>query len=257
LPPKPTKRERKDEAKRRRLEEMKRRHRRARMRKLYVWTALAAVLALIVVGLGLSRASNRKAQNRIKALAATAGCDAPKTFSSEGQTHVPENPPPTYRTNPPTSGNHFNATLKTGIYSVPPPDGNAVHNLEHGHINIWYVDGQVDRASLEALAKIVQNNPTRIILAPRASMQNDYKIAFTAWEVMQGCKTPKSPETVAALAAEFVQQHIGQGLEGDRPGQVGQTTLPPAPTSAPSASPTSSTKASTSPRPTSSVTPSG
>lgn len=249
MPPKPTKRERKDEAKRRRLEEMKRRQRRARARRLYTWVAVASVIALMAVVIGISRASNKRATTRLKTLATAAGCDAPKTYKSEGATHVSETPPPQYKTNPPNSGNHLNSTLKTGIYAVQPPDGNAVHNLEHGHIEIWHIEGQVSRPILEALAKVVQTNPTHLILAPRATMDNGYKLAFVAWGVIEGCKDPKNPDAVAALATEFIKQNVDKGPERGKPGQAGDLTLPPAAT--PSPSPTTSPRATTSPRPTS------
>lgn len=250
MPPKPTKRERKDEAKRRRLEEMKRRQRRARMRKVYTWVIVLAAIALTAGAITLAGRAGKQAQKRLNTLATEAGCDAPREFKDEGQTHIADTTQPKYNTNPPTSGNHFNSTLRTGIFPGPgpAPDGNAVHNLEHGHVIIWYAEGQVDRPTIEALAKIVPDNPTRLIMSARPNMQDGYKIAAVSWGHMLGCKAPANLDKVVAAVREFINQNVGKGPEGDRPGQVGSTSLPPpSPTATASPSSTALPKATASP----------
>ena len=40
--------------------------------------------------------------------------------------------------NPPTSGPHYVSPVKAGVYDVPVADEYLVHNMEHGHVIIWY-----------------------------------------------------------------------------------------------------------------------
>lgn len=56
-----------------------------------------------------------------------------------------------YKTDPPTSGDHYETPLAPRFYDTEMPLEAIVHNLEHGHIAIYY---DPDRASAEDLEKI-------------------------------------------------------------------------------------------------------
>jgi uncharacterized protein DUF3105 len=213
-PKKETKRERREVAKQRRLEEIRRRQRKAQMRK----TLMIAVIAVAVLGAVGGIIAAKAASNRNKALLAkiakSGGCDAIKTFSNEGASHI--NPPATvkYKTNPPTSGNHYPSPANTGILSPAPQDEQLVHNMEHGHVIFWYKP-DLDPAIITALQNIVKKSSTRLILVPRSQM--DAPLVFTSWQHMQSCPSPTS--TTPLVAQKFADDRKGKGPEGDRPGQ--------------------------------------
>lgn len=84
-----------------------------------------------------------------------------------------------YNSNPPTGGWHYAEPAKTGIYDQELPDEQLIHNLEHSHIWVAYRP-DLAQDQIEALANIVQNYGSRIIMTPRGA--NDTPITIVAWE---------------------------------------------------------------------------
>jgi hypothetical protein len=208
-PKKETKRERREVARQRRIEELRRRERKARTRKMLIYVVVALAIVGLVGGIVAARqASNRNAE-RLRKAAAAGGCEPVKTHASEGAEHKQ---PYQYKTNPPTSGNHANATAPTGILG-PVPDENLVHNMEHGHVIFWYKP-ELDPTLITGLQNVVKKDPTRFIMEPRTNM--DAPLVFTAWTKSQTCPSPKT-ETLAT-AEVFANTHKGKGPEGDAPG---------------------------------------
>lgn len=56
----------------------------------------------------------------------------------DGRDHLDEGSKTEYKSNPPTSGNHYASWISKGFYDTPRSDGNLVHSLEHGYVIIWY-----------------------------------------------------------------------------------------------------------------------
>jgi hypothetical protein len=120
------------------------------------------------------------------AAAKAAGCVV-RTFPNEGRQHITGKG--TYRTNPPTSGNHNPVPAEDGDYSgqqSPAPE-NYVHTLEHGRIEFQYAPGTP--------AKVI--GQLRTLFAEQGSyhdmlFQNNtnmpYQVAATAWTHLIGCK---------------------------------------------------------------------
>src|SRR3954464_3120381 len=79
-----------------------------------------------------------------KKAAAAAGCTLKENLTIEGNTHEDKTfTEKDYKTNPPTSGNHFPQWADDGIYEPgkAPQLGMLVHPLEHGRIEIQYKKG--------------------------------------------------------------------------------------------------------------------
>jgi hypothetical protein len=118
----------------------------------------AAVVAIVVVVLagGGSNSSGSSGENRaaqpdsadfpkasipkaqatnLESAAAAAKCKV-QQFPSEGRTHVSGHVD--YKTNPPTSGNHFEIPAQDGAYLQAPPMEHLVHALEHGRVILWF-----------------------------------------------------------------------------------------------------------------------
>lgn len=173
-----------------------------------------AVILVVIGGISFLVVNNARKSTRttqgLELLAAAAGCEPLQSPADEGRTHTP---PYSYKTNPPTSGNHAGQTADTGISSQPIPDENQIHNLEHGNVGIQYKD--LDGALVDELEKVVRDNPTRIFIAPRPQL--DAKLAFTAWGRSMKCAEPTAQ--AIEVAREFADSFVGKGPEGDIPGR--------------------------------------
>jgi hypothetical protein len=111
-----------------------------------------AAVALLALG-GGGGGGDSVDTGKLTADATSAGCTF-KSFPSEGRTHTADKV--TYKTNPPTSGNHNPTPAQDGIYRAgnTPPKENLVHTLEHGRIEFQYKPGAsaADVAKLRRLA---------------------------------------------------------------------------------------------------------
>jgi hypothetical protein len=64
-----------------------------------------------------------------------------------GREHKPVGTALTFNSNPPTSGDHYDAWITKGFYNEPREDGYLVHSLEHGYIIMWY-DCEAKKSSM-------------------------------------------------------------------------------------------------------------
>ena len=105
--------------------------------------------------------------------------------ADEGTLHVGVGEKTTYKTDPPTSGTHWNqasvAPAPWGIKEATLPNEVIVHNLEHGGIVIFYKDlTPSDLAALRELARtMMQSGFPKIVVEPYPL--TDSKIALSAW----------------------------------------------------------------------------
>lgn len=83
-----------------------------------------------------------------------------------------------YNSNPPTSGVHWPAPAKNGVYDNGLPDEQTIHNLEHGYVWISYKQ-DVGDDTIAALSKIVKEDDWKVIMSPRD--KNDSQIILASW----------------------------------------------------------------------------
>jgi hypothetical protein len=118
-----------------------------------------------------------------------------------------------YKTNPPTSGNHFPQWYEDGIYKPgdTPNLGMLVHPLEHGRIEVQYKPGTPTSTvdGLEALLKEQDDGYHMLLFQNTTKMP--YAVAATAWGQLLGCKT-FSPKVYDALRT-FHERYIDKGPE--------------------------------------------
>jgi Protein of unknown function (DUF3105) len=103
--------------------------------------ALAVIAVIAVVALGGGGGDDDTVDaSKLTADAKAAGCTF-RSFGSEGRGHTGDKV--TYKSNPPTSGNHNPTPAQDGIYRAgnTPPKENYVHTLEHGRIEFQYKPG--------------------------------------------------------------------------------------------------------------------
>ena len=229
---------RKDEKEQRRAERLAREQKEredARRRRLYsivvggvlVVAAIAAVALVFVAGGGKKVASAgglappsesykgaadppAQALTDLPPAAKAAGCVL-KNPVIEGRTHIPPDQKVTYKTNPPTSGNHDPVPADDGVYSTAPNSKTIrhfVHTLEHGRIELQY-DPSLPKQQIDQLGGLFNEDPYHMLLFPNTRMP--YKVAATAWGHLIGCEKV-TDKTFDALRA-FRDRYRDQGPE--------------------------------------------
>ncbi len=109
----------------------------------------------------------------------------------QGSEHInPGVPHDPYNSDPPSSGPHYAATVETGFYDEAPQDEYLVHNLEHGHVIIWYNCSALAADACTALKDQIREvmsragvslitGTSKINAVPRPTM--DTTLALTSW----------------------------------------------------------------------------
>lgn len=142
-----------------------------------------------------------------------AGCKLGQ-FADEGQEHVAETTALQYKTNPPTSGAHFQVPAEDGQYAVgnAPQTGNWVHSLEHGRVLFQYRPGTPRRriGQLQTLFdEPYGGGPAgyHTLLLENTS-QMPFAVAAVAWTRYVGCDrlTDRTFDALRAFREEFVDQ---------------------------------------------------
>ncbi|MCW2992999.1 MAG: hypothetical protein JWQ18_494 [Conexibacter sp.] len=162
---------------------------------------------------GSAKIPARKTTNFDAAVKAS-GCTF-KTFTSEGRTHLPSDTAVnnSYKTNPPTSGNHRPTPAQDGVYAPgnTPDKENFVHTLEHGRIELQYSPKapKVVQDQLNALF----NEPVKgangyHMLLFENNTNMPYEVAATAWTHLIGCTTvtDKTWDALRAFRDRFVDK---------------------------------------------------
>jgi hypothetical protein len=212
-----TKAERKEQARRERLELQRKLSRGRRNRRISFVLSLAVVAGVVtyvVLRPGLDVPAPGELLSRAAAAKTAAGCDpvenvGPYQPENLDQQHIDAatGAPPlaSYATTPPASGPHNEIPLGAGVYDSSPQMDRLIHSLEHGAAVVWY---SPDAAGLE-LDRLrefyrAQDVGARVIVAPYSypeegdagSLPADVEMATVAWHYLQTCQD-------VSLAAAF------------------------------------------------------
>jgi hypothetical protein len=172
-----------------------------------------AVIVVLVAGGGGGGSDDNVDPKKLTADAKAAGCTF-NSFKSEGRTHTAGKV--TYKTNPPTSGNHNPTPAQDGIYRAgnTPPKENFVHSLEHGRIEFQYKKGAsaADVAKLRALAEEPLNDtPGYHMLMFENNTNMPTEFAAAAWTKSITCGQ-LTPQAIGAMR-EFRKAYTDKGPE--------------------------------------------
>lgn len=222
----PTKAERREEARLKREEIQRRMTRRRRSRSIGLGLVVVAVVVAVVVvfltsggsGGNSNIASAADLLKQAPAAKQAAGCDPVQTtpnyanapgadpsidhqhFGSGSQTAAAP-ALSTYATIPPASGPHDPSPLPPGIYDSPPDVYRTIHSLEHGAVIIWYAPGTTGKALDDLLAFYGQPQSdsnigqAKIIIAPydypdqgaAGQLPSGVQMAVVAWHRLETC----------------------------------------------------------------------
>ena len=136
-------------------------------------------------------------QGDLELAARAADCELRLELPDEGSTHIEKREDaPDYKSDPPTSGDHWPEQLADGAYSEFPDPIYSVHSLEHGRIVIQYSPDLSEAEQLE-LKGLFDEDFDGMLMFPNPEMP--YEVAATAWTHMIGCKTYDGAATLDAL----------------------------------------------------------
>jgi hypothetical protein len=118
-----------------------------------------------------------------------------------------------YKTNPPTSGNHFAEWYEDGVYTPGsvPELGMLVHTLEHGRINIQYKAGTPEDTVLQLEALAAEMSDGYHLLLYENTTNMDAAVAATAWGHSVTC--PEMNDQVFDAIRTFRNEWIDKGPE--------------------------------------------
>jgi uncharacterized protein DUF3105 len=151
--------------------------------------AVVVIAVIAVVALSGGGSKNSVDTSNLASDAQAAGCTF-KSYPSEGRNHTTSKV--TYKTNPPTSGNHNPTPAQDGIYAAgnePAPE-NFVHSLEHGRVEFEYKPGTppAQVAQLQKLAEEPLNGSAGYhVLMFENNTKMPSQFALAAWTKLLTC----------------------------------------------------------------------
>jgi hypothetical protein len=118
-----------------------------------------------------------------------------------------------YKTNPPTSGNHFPEWAQDGVYEPgnSPPLGMLVHTLEHGRIDVQYKPGTSSETISQLEALLAEQSDGYHMLLFENTTNMDAAVAATTWGHSVTC--PEMNDKVFDAIRTFRNEYIDQGPE--------------------------------------------
>ncbi|HEX6231045.1 MAG TPA: DUF3105 domain-containing protein [Actinomycetota bacterium] len=227
-----TKAERKEQARRERLELQRTMARARRNRRI----ALALVFVLVpgvVAAFVLTRPETVSATPgellrtaaRAKQAAGCGPVEDVGPFQPEGQDRAhpgADGLPPlsSFASIPPASGPHGEVPLGAGVLGSPPPIDRLIHSLEHGAAIVWYAP-DADGEELDALRDFFRSPDvgSRVIVAPYAypdqgaagRLPAGTRMALVSWHHVQRCE-----QVSLAAAFDFTASYAAPPF-GERP----------------------------------------
>jgi hypothetical protein len=188
---------------------------------------VGAVVLALVVGLGggddeteaqapsSSGAAQLPAQQTsdLGKAAAAAGCKVSNP-AYEGASHEQKDfKASDYKTNPPTSGNHYPDWYDDGVYAPgsTPKLGMLVHTLEHGRIDVQYKPGTPAKTVKQLEALLAEQNDGYHMLLFQNTTGMDAAVAATAWTHSLTC--PEMNDKVFDAIRAFRAKYIDKGPE--------------------------------------------
>jgi hypothetical protein len=145
----------------------------------------------------------KQTATNLEQAAAAAKCTV-KTFPSEGRNHVSGHVD--YKTNPPTSGNHFEIPAQDGAYTEAPPMEHLVHALEHGRIILWFQPTASPQLKGQMKA-LFDEDDFHMLLAPN-TRNMPAQVAASAWTRSITCSkvTPKTWDALRLFRDRYRDQ---------------------------------------------------
>lgn len=135
--------------------------------------------------------------------------EARQLLADEGRDHVEDGRRVQYRTDPPTSGPHYASWAEPRFYTEPVPYELLVHNLEHGHVVIYYDPRRTPQEARNHLRRLTARYARMwdaVVAVPREDER--YELILTSWR--HWLRLERYDPT---LVDAFVNAYRGRGPE--------------------------------------------
>jgi hypothetical protein len=216
--------ERKELARRERERRIKQARRRVRVRRATRWGIAALVVAGIAGGVWFANRESRELQGEAEAAATRLGGSEIQTKQDEVDAAAAldpqtlHSPPFSQGTNgePVTAGRHSSPLPSPPfVYDQPIPEANAVHNLEHGYVIVYYASDGENALSEDIRTELegyVEDESNKILMAPYPGLAHSFDLV--AWGKLQTFdpRDGADPEDALTVARAFVDQFRSGGL---------------------------------------------
>jgi Protein of unknown function (DUF3105) len=212
--------ERKEQARRERDRRIKQARRRQRIRRATRWGVALAVVGGVGGFTWWQIQQNRNLEEQATQAAARIDCGAietsPDLITGLSQAEV-HSPPFAEGANgvPATNGRHASPLpSEPAVYDQPIPEANAVHNLEHGYV-IMYYRGEGESALPENIVTALEGlaeSEDKVLMAPYPDLASEFDLV--AWRKLQTCdpREDADPADAVAVARGFIGRFMGGGL---------------------------------------------
>ena len=178
---------------------------------------IAGVVAVLAIGAYLIFRVSSPGSVSAQALEVgrAAGCGdvlVPLDDAPGGQ-HLASGESAGYAEHPATSGPHDPAPLPPdpAVHTDPIREENAVHNLEHGYVILYYrADGPeaLGQDVVDRLAQVAEGQD-KVLLAPYPDLEKGTSLAIIAWNKLWECPADVSPNDAATMANSFIEAYRG------------------------------------------------
>ena len=194
--------------------------RKATRRSNMITVALAVlILGIVAVAVVLQGGGGEAPDPPEGVAAADAGCDPIEEPEEQGNEHVDPGQQVEYEDSPPTSGDHWPTEflVDPAFYPDTVDEEGLVHNMEHGHVIIWYrPDAPGDTVTnLEEFTKAANHEDAirsgaipPVIAVPYEDIEESKSYVLTAWTATQSCAR-YSPQAID----NFRERFQGRGPE--------------------------------------------
>jgi Protein of unknown function (DUF3105) len=230
-----TKAERKEEARRERVELRRKMARSKRNRRVAIVVAIglvAAASAYLVFRPEPAEADPQELLAAAPRATEAAGCGAVEDVGSfqpkdrDGAHVTSPIPLSEYASVPPASGPHNPIPLGAGVYDAPPAIDRVIHSLEHGAAIVWY-SPDASGAELEEVKAFYERDEVgrRVIVAPydyptegaAGALPAGSQMALVAWHHVQTCARPNLAAAFGFTASYTAPPFGHQRYKGNAP----------------------------------------
>ncbi|MCI0635358.1 MAG: DUF3105 domain-containing protein [Actinobacteria bacterium] len=188
---------------------------RAERRRRLLWAVGIATVVGVGAYLILNVASPGEISAQAQEVAQTAGCGEVQTPVSDapGGQHLASGESAGYTQRPATSGSHDPSPLPNDppVHTEPIRDENAVHNLEHGYVILYYRADDPGALGDDVVARLasIAEQEDKVLVAPHANLNEGTSLAIAAWNKLWECPAGIGADDAATLANAFIEAYRG------------------------------------------------
>lgn len=176
---------------------------------------VAAVAALALAFNLLLRASGARPipESATRAASAAECGDVQTPESDPTASHLSPGEVFRYTNEPATAGPHDPSPLppEPHVYTSPVPETNAVHNLEHAYVFVYYRAEGTDALPAPVVERLASftGGQDKVIMAPHLDLPESTSLALVAWNKLWECPASLTPQQASTIASGFVEAYRG------------------------------------------------